>query len=100
MGRRCSEAADFFDVGDGVSGTDCSSRPWSSLMGSGALGVSLRVGVFLMDWGLLVALGLEAVLEPEALRPLEPSLGGDLFTAGEDILLVFGSVGEVEIQTL
>lgn len=74
-------------------------------MGSGALGVSLRAGVFLTDLtGLPAALGsllpvsavlggLEAALEPEALRfragvpPLEPSFGGALFMAGEDILL-------------
>lgn len=50
---------------------------------------------FLVDFGLAGAavLGFEAALEPEPLRilagvpALEPSLGGALFTAGEDIVV-------------
>lgn len=93
MGRRCSVR--FFDFGEGVSGMDCSSR--SSWTGSGAFWESLwGVVVFFVGLGLPAAavLGLLAALEPEALRALagvpalEPSLGGALLTAGEDIVVL------------
>ena len=91
MGRRCSEAVDFFlDLGDGVSGMDWSSR--SSWIGSGSFWESFGAEGFLVDLGLPAALGLEAALDPEPLRILEgvpaldPSFGGDFPMAGEDIL--------------
>lgn len=71
-------------------------------MGSGALGVSLLAGSFLADLGLSVTLGLEVVLELEALPGLagvlafEPSLGGALFTAGADMMNV--ELGEIKLQ--
>jgi hypothetical protein len=89
IGRRCSEERLFFwDLGEGVSGTEMSSSSW---MGSGAFGVSFVAGVFLLDFvGVSETLGLEAALEPEPLRSLagepvfDPTLGGAFPTA--DIL--------------
>jgi len=80
-GRRCSDEGMFFlDFGEGVSGTDTSST--SSSMGLGAFSVSF-LGVFLsyLAGAPETLLGLEAVLEPEALRGLvgdpvfDPTLG-------------------------
>jgi hypothetical protein len=71
---------------------DCSSM--SSSSGSGAFWESWRGVVdFFVAFGLAAVLGLLAALEPEPLRAfagvpaLEPSFGGVLLTAGEDMVV-------------
>lgn len=79
---------------------DCS-RSSSASIGSGAFWESLRGVAFFVDLGLgeMAVLGFEAALDSEPLRPfagvpaLEPSLGGALLTAGDDIVTSWTFLG-------